>query len=125
MKKVNIKPVKLIKPNETMGKAFVIWPVDGMVFDHGREIGQLTYGCTLNITIEDFCEEVGITMDYVDSYIETGAMPVDDSIAFCKMMDCLYEAQNADGISTLRFFAGNHGVFRSNRISLNKYQMND
>ena len=110
MKKISVKDIKIIETNETMGKAFVIWPTDGMVFKLGRELGQLTMACTLDVTIEDMCEEIGLPLKYVASYIETPPMPKENAIAFCKMMERRYEAQEMEYTANFRLISDEHGL---------------
>ena len=110
MKKVNVKDIRIIETNETMGKAFVIWPIEGMAFKDGRELGQSTIVCTLDVTIEDMCEEMGLPMKYVASYIETPAMQIKSAIAFCEMMEHRYEAQEMEYTAGFRLFSDGHGL---------------
>ena len=110
MKKINVKDIKIIETNETMGKAFVIWPIEGIVFKDGRELGQTTIACTLDVTIEDICQEMSLPMSYVASYIETPAMPIENAIAFCKMMERRYEAPEMEYTSYIKVFSDEHGL---------------
>ena len=110
MKKINMKDIKIIETNETMGKAIVIWPIDGMVFKNGGELGMIGIACTLDVTIKDMCEEMGLPMKYVGSYIETPPMPKENAIAFCKMMERRYEAQEMEYTANFRLISDEHGL---------------
>ena len=71
-------------------KEFIIWPIEGKAFRDGRELGLFVSACTLDTTLEETCRELGCPVEYVDSYIETEAMPKDAAIAYCKMMEFEY-----------------------------------